>query len=577
MRTRSTIALLLLAVGLFFGIRLYESKNPSRWERATNEGYVLQFKREDIDGIDIESNGEKIRLRRNENGWQLEAPIKDRADVNVVNDILTQCVMLRKEATLDEKNLDKKALKDFGVAKSPLRLKLLGKDAPPELLFGKETAIERKIYLRLENSKTVYVVSEELKNLISRKVNDFRDRKLSTIQGPHVNRVVVKTAAGEMELNKEGSRWKLTKPLQTRANEKATIDLIGSVLQTPIVDFVQDQANLNTYGLAEPRATVTLWSVSQDEPLILEVGAKDEKSGNVYARVPGRNLVCLVPERVQQLLTLKPNDLRDRQLLRVEMDILDRITIAPANQPKVVLQRDKESWLVLDNPNHPKEGKPANDKEIGAMLDALQKREIKDFVNDIAADLAPYGLDQPQLRVVFSSYASDNTAESTAGEHPIVTLAFGKVEGDIVYARAENEPFVVSIDKSVLELIPTAPVAWLSAVPFRFSPSTVSKVELVKGEKRVSFSPEEGKWNNPQIESLVNTLSRLTALRRLPEAPQETRGQIIVTVTGRDQPITITLGPPEVDGACPIAVEGEPGAFLVSAPDASALRQPLPE
>lgn len=578
MRTRSTLALLLIALGLFIAIRVYESKNPSRWERAATEGYVLNFKRDEIDGIDIESNGEKIRLRKQENGWQLEAPVKDRADSSVVGEILSAAMMLRKEATLDEKDLDKKALKDFGVAKSALRLKLHGKNAPPELLFGKETAIDKKIYVRLENSKTVYVVGEELKNVVSRKPNDFRDRKLSTMQGPHVNRVVLKTAAGEMELNKEASQWRLTKPLQSRANNKAAIDLVGSVLQTPIMEFVQDQgANLNAYGLAEPRATVTLWSVSDEEPLTLEVGAQDEKTGNVYARIPGRNLVCMVPNRVERMLTLKPNDLRDRHLLRVELDIVDRITIAPADHSKVVLQRDRDSWLLLDSPDNPKAGKPANGKEIEAMIDALQKREIKEFVNDIAADLAPYGLDHPQLRVTFSSYASDTTAESSAGEHPIVTLAFGKVEGDIVYARAENEPFVVSLDKSILDLVPTSPTAWLSAIPFRFSPSTVTKVELVRGEKRVAVSPEDGKWNNTQVESLINTLSTLTPLRRLPEAVNENEGQIIVTVTGRDHPIAITLGKANEDGSCPIAVEGEPGSFVVSAPDTSALRNPLPE
>lgn len=584
MNTRSTLLLLLVAAALFGGITLYESNNPSNWKQAAMEGYVLDFDRQEIDGIEIESNGEKIKLRKRETGWELAAPVKDRADSAIIDEILTQCKTLRKEATLPEKDLDKKALKNFGVAKSALRLRLQGKNAPPELLFGKETAVEKKIYLRLDNAKTVYVVSEELKNLIARKADEFRDRTISNLEGPHVHRIILKTAAGEMELQKQSSQWRLTKPLQSRASNASAVDLIGSILQTPIIAFAPDQgANLNAYGLAEPRAMVTLWAVSQEEPFTLEIGAQDEKTGQTYARISNRNSVCLLPDRVQRLLTLKPNDLRDRHLLRVELDIVDRITIQPTAQPKTVLQRHQEDWLLLPDKQgaRPSDGKPANTREVEAMVAALQSREVTHFVSDIAADLAPYGLDEPRLKITFSSYATDTTAEGTAGEQAIVSLAFGKIEGDLVYARAENEPFVVALDKSILDLIPTASTAWLSVIPFRFDPKSVTSLDLIRDGKRVTLTSENGTWSAPELQSLVNTLSTLTPMRRQPEplaeGEKEAKEQIIVAVRGRDEPLTISLGTPTADGARPIAVAGEPGTFLISAPDASALSHPLPQ
>jgi hypothetical protein len=47
------------------------------------------------------------------------------------------------------------------------------------------------------------------------------------------------------------------------------------------------------------------------------------------------------------------------------------------------------------------------------------------------------------VKVRLSSYASENTPESKAGEKPITTLLVGKVEGDSGFAKLEEEPFVI--------------------------------------------------------------------------------------------------------------------------------------
>ena len=53
----------------------------------------------------------------------------------------------------------------------------------------------------------------------------------------------------------------------------------------------------------------------------------------------------------------------------------------------------------------------------------------------------------------FSSFASENTAETKAGEKPFGSLAFGRAEGDIVYARVGEEPFIVAVRKQLLEVL----------------------------------------------------------------------------------------------------------------------------
>ena len=74
---------------------------------------------------------------------------------------------------------------------------------------------------------------------------------------------------------------------------------------------------------------------------------------------------------------------------------------------------------------------------------------MTNFVADVASDLPKYGLDKPQLTVTLSSFASENTAETKAGEHPLATIAFGKIDGENIFARVGEEPFVVAVQRSI--------------------------------------------------------------------------------------------------------------------------------
>lgn len=588
MKTRTTLVLAAIAAGLFGFILLYESHRPDAREAALRQQYVALFDQEKIEGIVITSGEARIELRKRGSGWEMETPVRDRADPTQVAELLGRCGLLHKEATLAEGEMDKKQFKSFGVSKPSLKLKLLGPGAPPEFLFGKDAAVEGKGYLRLEGSRNVHIVANTLRDLITRPVDAFRDHRLAEVEGKHVDRVSLKIPAGEIEMTRQagkGNHWMLTQPLKARAGETAVVDLIGSVLHTGILGFAPDGgANLNRYGLSEPRAVVRLYATSRDEPVTLEIGARDPKSGNVYARLPERNAVCLLPPRVERLLGLQPNNFRDRHLLRVDLDVVDRITLEWSGKPKRLLQRHQEAWTLREGAEG--EAVPVNPAKVKALLAALQSREIRAFVSDVASDLPKYGLDEPQLRVTFSSYSSGNTAEGLAGEQPIVTAAFGSVEGDRVYARAENEPYVVAMDAAVLGDLKADPATWRSLTLFDFEPGKIATLEagaasLLRRDGKWAVASEGKSGNGPgtvdaiHAESMANTLSGLTAMRREGGALPGGQTGSITFKTADGATHRLLLGPAVPEGGCYGAIEGEPGIFLLSAPDESALRLPL--
>src|SRR2546426_2337719 len=478
MKLKTTLILLTIVIALALFIKFYESKQPNTEEAERQAQNVLNFDREKLDGILIQNGDDKIELRRRDNKWRLETPIKDQADNGAVANLLSDLEMWQKDDTIGAKEIEKQknGLNEYGLSKPKLRLKLVGQNAPPEILFGKDAALEGKMYVRFENSKKTFIAAQSVKNEITKKPEDFRDRKLTELTTAQVERALLKTTAGEMELQKKGDHWEIVKPLRARGDDQKIGDLLAQVTTARIEQFVgNDRGDLHPYGLAEPRGTITVFAQDDKQGQMLQIGGIPEKQKDqVYVRFSARNAVYTLPKKIEEILNTKPNDLRDRHLVRFETNILDRITIEASGKGKTVLARKNESWTIANRNNQ-----PANSDEVHRLIDTLKNEQVTKFVADVASELAKYGLDKPPLQITLSSFASENTAETNAGERPFATIAFGKVDGDNVYVRLGDEPFIVTLKRAFLDHIFADPLQWQDLAIFRFKPEQVHRLNLV--------------------------------------------------------------------------------------------------
>ena len=190
-------------------------KQPSSEEAKRQAQNVINFDRSKINGIVIQNGDEKIAMRRRDNKWRLETPIKDQADGSLIENFLSDLENWRKDATISAKEVeaDKNRLSEYGLAKPKLKLKLTGQEGLPEILFGKDAALEAKMYVRFENSKETFLAGQSVRNDIDKKPEDFRDRKLTDLITAQVSRLLLKTPAGEIDLQKTGDHWQIVKPL----------------------------------------------------------------------------------------------------------------------------------------------------------------------------------------------------------------------------------------------------------------------------------------------------------------------------------------------------------------------------
>ena len=592
MKTRTTIILLVLAVAVGLYIKFYESKRPNTEEAKRQAGNVINFDRDTLEGIVIQNGDDRIELKKQNLKWRIEAPFKDQADGGAVQNLINDLNDWQKFDSIPASEIAKNTglLDDYGLSKGKLKLKLIGKDAPPEISFGNDAALQGKMYVRAGDKGDVVIAAQSVRNDIAKKPEDFRDKKLTDLTTAQVMRALVKTAAGEMELEKKADHWEIVKPLRARGDDQKINDLLAQITTAQIQQFVaEDRGDLRPYGLAEPRGSVTLFAVDDKTGQTLQIGgpagAAEKDKDQVYVRFTARNAVYTLPKKIEEILALKPADLRDRHLVRIDTNILDRITIDAPGKGKTVLARKDENWTIASRNN-----RPANSSEVNRMLDLLKVEQVTKFVEDVASDLPKYGLDKPQLQVTFSSFASENTPESTAGEHPFTTIAFGKVDGDNVFARLGEEPFIVAVRRSLLDNIFADPSQWQELAIFRFKPDEVHKLTVTTDREFALIRNDKKEWtwakgndpiNHVNVQSLLNTLTALRAVRwtgATTPAHGVDKPQITIAfTTSPDDKAAhkLLIGASAGEGMWFAHVDEHEGTFVISNPDLNALKLPL--
>ena len=551
MNWKPTLVLLAIAAAFYAFFTLYENKQPGTRELGQNAGVVFAYDRNQVDALTVTNHDTKIDLSRGEaNHWKINAPVADRADGPLIEEVMTALESMRKVDTISAGYLSKVKLADYGLQTPREKLAVtdnVGKKGHvTEFLFGNESPVEGKVYLQVTGGGDVFVVNDDLKKLLQKDVNSWRDHRLTNLLATDVTKLVVKNPTGEIELQRDADHWKLVKPLAARADDAKVNDLVSQLATLDIKSFVaDDKADAASYGLTEPRGTVTLYTAKDPKGTEVMIGGSaadpakatpspspaaspaatpDPKlADTVYARMPARQSVYAVPNTINAFVSLKPNDLRDQHLVRLNTDTVDRIKITPAGGAAFTLGRKDKVWsMVAGGPTPaPAVDPAAPDRVMKSITDAT----ATEFVTDSASDLAKYGLDKPALQVTFSSFASENTAESSAGDKPIATVLFGKTEKGDVYAKVEDEPFVVSVPPTLLTDIPADPLAWQPVSIFQADPDKVTSLEI-KANDRPDLAltrPEKGTWaltnkgagdlNASKAQSVASVLARLRALR----------------------------------------------------------------
>ncbi len=420
---RSFLVLVVVAAALG-GYLYYDSKHETTDEKKQDKVFT-DVQSEKIDQISVKSDkGETTTAAKQGDKWQETQPAAVPADEAEVSGITTNLASATVSRVIDEQPTD---YKQYGLdpARIEVGFRLGGQDR--KLLLGQKTPTGSDMYARVPDKPRVFLVPSYLEATFNKSAFDLRDKTILKIDRDKVDALSIDTPDRAIKLVKQGPDWRLSAPVDARADFGAVEGLLGRVNSTQMKAITApdaDAAALKEYGLDKPVATVRVTSGSATAGLAI---GKSAGQGVVYAKDLSRPIVFTVESALADELKKPADDLRLKDLFDARAFNTTRLEVTRGGQT-LAFEKDKEAWKEVAPAV-----KAADGGKVDALLTALTNARATGFADKSAAP------ETPEVTV---------TLKFDEGKQETVTFAR---KGADAFARRQADAGAAKIDASALD------------------------------------------------------------------------------------------------------------------------------
>jgi hypothetical protein len=339
-----------------------------------------------------------------------------------------------------------------------------------------------------------------------------QEKVFAGVQSDKIERVTIKSAAGDQTtIEKQGTAWRVTHPSPVPADEAEISGITANLASAEVQRVVDDQAtDFKQYGLDPARIEVGFKFAGKDQKLL--IGQKTPTGADLYARVPDKPRVFLVPSFLESTFNKSSFDLRDKTILKIDREKVDHMEIVTADRT-LTLAKQGADWRVTA-PTNARADFGAVEGIIGRLNTTPMKAIVRGETGETGEtnDAKEYGLDKPAATVRVKSGSSE------AG------LAIGKSAGDgVVYARDLSRPLIFTVEQALLDELKKPTDDFRIKDLFDARAFNTTRVEIVRNGQTMVFEKEKGKdtWkqtapaqkaaDGAKVEALLSALSNTRA------------------------------------------------------------------
>jgi Domain of unknown function (DUF4340) len=428
---RSTIALLVVFIGLGAYIYFVTWKKPT--EPASKQEKVFAgIDSSKIEELKVASDkGDVTTLKKDGGTWQVVAPLAAKADEPEVSGIANALGQLEIVRVIDENPAN---LNDYGLMTPRIEIdfKATGDKDFRKLSIGEKSPTGSDLFARRNDDKKVFLIPSYQETTLNRSTFELRDKTVLKFERDKVEGLEVKAGDKTLQVTKDNTEWKMTQPLQVRADYGTVEGLLGrlqSAAMKSIATETASPADLKKYGLDKPSATVDVKMGSARATLLL--GSKAENN-TVYARDTSKSSVVTIDSALLDELKKTPDDYRRKDVFEFRSYNVNRVEFT-RNAETVAFEKVKsdgkdaaEKWRrVSPNPAD------ADKDKMDSLLNRVSNMRASSFVDSSAKT----GLNSPAMTVV-AKFDEGKKEER---------VTFGKVDND-VYAARPGEPGAAKVD-----------------------------------------------------------------------------------------------------------------------------------
>jgi Domain of unknown function (DUF4340) len=369
-----------------------------------------------------------IRFEKREGAWEIVQPVEtgaDRASLEAIVDGIAAARITETEPGTPDR------LKVYGLDPPLMSVEFQTQGgAKHSLLLGKKDFVGVSVYAIVDGAKDVSLVPESLFVSMNKSFADLRDRAVVHMVSGGLASFDLKNAAGDLAATKEKTGWKFTKPNDSAADTSGVESLLTAISVAKASDVVSEKPeNLGKYSLDHPSITFT----SMDDKGKSATLIAGRKGGDEYfARDTSRPMIFRITPDFYKRLSESYDDLRDRNLVHLNEDDVNRIELQNASGTIVCNRKSADQW-ILEAPEDVK-GKAAGAWKVLTPITSARADEVLDHApSDVAAQLS-----KPAIEVTL-----------TDKEGKKVTVGFSKPSGDFIFARTSNGPAIYKLKNDI--------------------------------------------------------------------------------------------------------------------------------
>jgi hypothetical protein len=457
----------------------------------------------------------EIRADRVNDSWLLSKPISYPAQSAEIETLLAALQKLAPATKLSPAELREHANSEteFGFDNPQISLVIEAGGQSWQLHIGNKTAPGDQVYLRVVGADGAFVADADWLKLIPHSANDWRSTTLVDAGQNDFDSIVLTNGAKVIELHRDATNhlWRMTRPLQARADSDLITDALQRLQSASVSQFVTDdaKADLTSYGLQPADLDLWLGRGANFSTAIHAGKSPTNDATQVYAKLEGWNTVVTTAGEPLSPWHGTVNDFRDPHLLELTAPVAE---IEVRGENNFTLQRQgSNDWKIAG------EKYPADTGSIQQFIKTLAALRVADFVKDVvtAPDLAAYGFSTPQREIVLRSAIGDSNAV-------IAQLSFAAQTNGIFVHRAD-EDFIYSITPEDFNRLPEAGWEFRDRQIWNFTANDVAQITLHQdgrtrtmihdGVNRWSFAADsQGIINGKSIEDTTTALGNLATI-----------------------------------------------------------------
>jgi len=548
MNYKTTIVMAVLVIaGLVYVLTVERKLKTTEQAKEAAKKVFADFKSEQGDRLQIarktkSGKEETIEVQKiDSDHWRMVKPLSARADKSEINSLLSEFEFMEKVGTIKPEQGKPLDLKEYGLDKPQItatfyvgaakkKAKKGKHEAKPtkqyKIMVGKKTAVGHNVYIQLAGNDEVYAVADTLLDKLKKKVNALRDKKVCEVDKSKVEKLKLDYAdKPDIVCSQTKEGWKLEEPVADLGNKDEIDKLLDKIKDLKVDEdgFISENpTNLAQYGLDKPKLTATVFQKGVAVTILLGKKVKG-KTDKIYAKRKDEPTILAVKKDILDDLAKKPNDLRDKKVVRIQKDDVKKLQIQLA-KGKVTLEKKGDDWNITE----PKQLK-ADNWEVGDFIESLGKLEVDAWVAEQPKDLKTYGLDKPAAVITAELKDKKGTKKLLLGKRA------GK-EGERWFAKRGDQNVILRVaKKDFYDQALAGYLTFRNRLILDFSKSNAKKLTVVRPDKMFVCSKQkvgdEEKWmlskpmkiegDTNNIDDILWDLSYLKAKKLVEESPKD--------------------------------------------------------